>query len=298
MKISLKKNIHSQANVYAYMAQEMMELQYEQSRLGKSKDQQELVHILSHTEHALQLGCSLPLVHFTRGNVLHDMLRYNDSIHAYELALRQNNQLYLEPGTNQSNTDMLNQLALTYQARNDTGDRQRAVATFQRCLAEAPDMYEAMVNIGVLYADLGLIKEATEMYNRALTLAPNNAALLNNAAHLHLREKQWLKAYELSSKALTLMPEHLSVRTTYQLTLVGMGHEACERSQYEEALEWYYKAPKVQPAEPYVLEHIVTTMIKLGRVRDAVPHLERLVMLMKDRNDLIVLLEDLKRKLL
>ena len=163
MKISLKKNIHSQGNVYAYMAQEMMELQYERSRLGQAKDEQELAHILSHTEHALQLGCTLPLVHFTRGNVLHDLLLYDEAIAAYELALLQNNQLYLEPGTNQSTTDMLNQLALTYQARNDTGDRQRAVATFQRCLAEAPDKYEAMVNIGVLYADLGLVQEATEM---------------------------------------------------------------------------------------------------------------------------------------
>jgi hypothetical protein len=31
-------------------------------------------------------------------------------------------QAYLEPGTKQSDADILNQLALSYQARNNTGD--------------------------------------------------------------------------------------------------------------------------------------------------------------------------------
>ena len=94
------------------------------------------------------------------------------------------------------------------------------------------------------------------------------------------------------------MSEHASIRTTYQMALVGMGHESFEREEYEEALRWYYKAPTIQPAPPYVLEHIVQTLVKLNRVSEAVPHLQRLVDLIDGRSDLVVLLEELRGKLL
>ena len=83
------------------------------------------------------------------------------------------------------------------------------------------------------------------------------------------------------------------IRTTYQLTLVGMGNYHFERKEYEAALEYYYEAPKVQAARPYVLEKIVMTMKEMGMVERLTPHLKRLVGLMPEREDLKVWWEEL-----
>ena len=70
------------------MAQEMMEIQYENYRSGDTtKNIPQLNLILTHVEKALSLNCNLPLVQFTLGNVLSELKIYDRSILAYKTAL-------------------------------------------------------------------------------------------------------------------------------------------------------------------------------------------------------------------
>ena len=55
--------------------------------------------------------------------------------------------------------------------------------------------------------------------------------------------------------------------------------------EYAEAMEWYYKAPSIQPASPKVLEYIVKTYIKLNQYQEGLPHLNRLIELLPDRTE-------------
>ena len=73
------------------MAQEMMEIQYENYRSGDTtKNIPQLNLILTHVEKALSLNCNLPLVQFTLGNVLSELKIYDRSILAYQTALVSN----------------------------------------------------------------------------------------------------------------------------------------------------------------------------------------------------------------
>jgi len=110
----------------------------------------------------------------------------------------------------------LNQLGLTYQNRKKEGDTVLAIATFEKCLALKPDMYEPMVNVGVAYSELGNDQKASEIYLQALLLVPDNPAVLNNLAHLYVKLAKYVDAFELSQRAMVLTPNHHDVKTTYQ----------------------------------------------------------------------------------
>ena len=188
-----------------------------------------------------------------------------------------NGRPYLEPGTHQSDSDMLNQLGLTYQNRKKEGDTVLAIATFEKCLALKPDMYEPMVNVGVAYSEMGNDQKASEIYLQALLLVPDNPAVLNNLAHLYVKLAKYVDAFELSKRAMVLTPNHHDVKTTYQLTLVGMGNHYYLKKDYVKALEYYFLAPEVQPAPSWVLEKIKNTTCIMGRDRECVKHLEQML---------------------
>ena len=157
--------------------------------------------------------------------------------------------------------------------------------TFEACIRMKPNMFEPMVNLGVLYTTSQFLHKAADIYGRALLLAPDNAPLLNNAAHLYLTQHQYLRAYNYSSRAMAVMPHHHHIKTTHQSTTVGMGHYHYTRREYADAMEWYYKAPSIQPASPNVLEYIVKTYIKLNQYQEGLPHLHRLIELLPDRTE-------------
>lgn len=302
MKVALSKNIESQANVYAYMAQEMMELQYAHQRIGRKTNVTEIHLIVQYVNKALHLGCKLPLVQFTLGNAKSELKLYNESVQAYKTSLLWNSDQYLEPGTKQSDTDILNQLALSYQGRNHTGDHLLAIETYEKCIALKPAKFEPMVNLGVLYTETNMIEKAKSIYDQALLLAPKSPVLLNNVAHLYLTadddsgDGKYLKAYNLSSLAFQLMPDHHAIKTTYQRALVGMGDYYFKLKKFTNALSWYYKAPRIQAALPDVLEKIIKTHVQLHDINKAITHLERLIQLLPLRDDLKALLIELKEK--
>ncbi|MBK9291823.1 MAG: tetratricopeptide repeat protein [Bacteroidetes bacterium] len=101
-------------------------------------------------------------------------------------------------------------------------------------------------------------------YEKALTINPANATVLNNYAYyLSLRKQKLDKAKEMSARSLELQPDNASFLDTYAWVLYQLG-------QYEQALEYILKALKAsEKPNATLLEHHGDILYKLGRREEA-----------------------------
>lgn len=91
-------------------------------------------------------------------------------------------------------------------------------------------------------------REAQDYYERALSLSPNNAALLNNLAWLYF-ERGNPKAESLARKAAQLAPDHAGILDTYGWILVQNGNRT-------EGLSLLERAAAIDPDSADIAAHL------------------------------------------
>jgi len=140
-------------------------------RLGRTEEAQamqehaeglrELQAQISHHENTARVQPIDPAAHAGLGTLLRRAGRYNDAMHAYQVAL------FLDPG----NLDIRNNVAVLYLLRKDTT---AAIQTFEQILAVDASNPHVWINLGSLYAMSGWPEKAREAWQAALRIDPGN----------------------------------------------------------------------------------------------------------------------------
>lgn len=121
----------------------------------------ELQAQISHHENTARVQPADPFAHAGLGSLLRRAGRYQDAMHAYQVAL------FLDPG----NLEFRNNVAVLYLLQNDTT---AALRTFERIVQADTSNPHAWVNLGSLYAMSGEAEKARGAWLQALRIDPGN----------------------------------------------------------------------------------------------------------------------------
>ena len=88
------------------------------------------------------------------------------------------------------------------------GDLQSAIRLYEKALTLTPEDEDLHYNLGIAYAKAGDFTKAEEHYRQALRLLPDYAEVHNNLGNLLLRTRRWDEAADQLNEALKLQPEY------------------------------------------------------------------------------------------
>jgi tetratricopeptide (TPR) repeat protein len=100
------------------------------------------------------------------------------------------------------------------------GQNDGALHLFSQAVRLDPDYAEARVNLGGVYAKMGLPEEALNQYEQALTLEPDMPVLHSNKAAALVMLGRWEEAEQAARRALQL--DHRSIDASYMLGIAMM----------------------------------------------------------------------------
>jgi tetratricopeptide (TPR) repeat protein len=214
-----------------------------QSSLGKQHT------ALASYERALKLRPDYAEALSNRGNILHELKRFEEALASYDRAveLRPN---YAEALFNRGNT--LHELKRF----------EEALASYDHAVELRPDYAEAFLNRGNTLHELKRFEEALASYDRLLKLRPDYVEpLLNRGNTLHE-----LKRFE---EALASYDRLLKLRPDYAEALFNLGSTLHELKRFEEALASYDRLLKLRPDYAEALLNRGNTLQALKRFEEA-----------------------------
>lgn len=148
------------------------------------------------------------------------------------------------------------------------GDRQAALDQVLSWTKSNPKDVPALLYIAESRTVLGQKKEAVEIYERLMTLAPDHPSVLNNFAWL-LKDESAERALKLSDKAYKLAPQQLAVADTFGMVLLA-------NKQSGRAVEVLAGAAK-QTDNPNIQYHYALALARDGRSTEAKGIVDKLV---------------------
>ena len=167
-----------------------------------------------------------------------------------------------------------------------------AISELSVAAVVGPDLVEANKLLGVAYDRLGLHKQAIEAYDRALSVAPDNAEVLNNYGYSLFLDGRSTEALKRLKQAERLTPGASYVHANIAVVQGKLGkygetfksfkraygdYEARiktgelleEAGRTDDALKHYEAARTLQPDSPALLERLAALYERKGRTRDA-----------------------------
>jgi tetratricopeptide (TPR) repeat protein len=172
--------------------------------------------------------------------------------------------------------DALYNLGNTYQ---DLGQPERAAAYFERALRLNPDAIELHNNLGIALQDLGRLEEAIGCYRRALALRPDLVESLDNLGGALQAQGMLDEAQACYERALALWPDRVE-------SLIGLGVVLRAQGRLEEAVDRYQQALALSPDRPEARSNLGVALVDLGRPEEAIAHQKKALALQPDRAEL------------
>jgi Flp pilus assembly protein TadD len=168
------------------------------------------------------------------------------------------------------------------------GYTNEAVAELSVAAVTGPDLVEANNLLGLAYDRRGQHRQAREFYERALSVAPRNAQVLNNLGHSLYLDDRYTDALARLRDAARLAPEDTRVANNLALVYGRLrkydeafkqfkraGGEFYARNSTaallatagrdREAIKHYEAARKLNPAAPDVLRQLITLYVRTGQ---------------------------------
>jgi len=119
----------------------------------------------------------------------------------------------------------------------ETGNITRAEQMGRAALAVIPDSPELLNGLGYLYADEGFrLREALKLTERAVALAPNDAAIVDSLGWAQYKLGQYDKAASTLERAVEIAPDQAELRYHLGAALVKLGHKFQARIELTKAL--------------------------------------------------------------
>lgn len=143
------------------------------------------------------------------------------------------------------------------------GYTNEAVSELSVAAVTGPDLVEANNLLGLAYDRRGQHKQAREFYERALSVEPQNAQVLNNLGHSLYLDDRYRDALARLKDAARLAPMDARVAGNLALVYGRLG-------KYEEAFKQFKRAG----SEFYARTSTAALLANAGRDRDAIRHYE------------------------
>ncbi|HEV2882047.1 MAG TPA: tetratricopeptide repeat protein [Pyrinomonadaceae bacterium] len=143
------------------------------------------------------------------------------------------------------------------------GYTNEAVAELSVAAVTGPDLVEANNLLGLAYDRRGQHKQAREFYERALSVEPQNAQVLNNLGHSLYLDDRYADALARLKDAARLAPADTRVAGNLALVYGRLG-------KYDDAFRQFKRAG----SEFYAHTSTAALLANAGRDRDAIKHYE------------------------
>ena len=143
------------------------------------------------------------------------------------------------------------------------GYTNEAVAELSVAAVTGPDLVEANNLLGLAYDRRGQHKQAREFYERALSVEPQNAQVLNNLGHSLYLDDRYADALARLKDAARLAPADARVAGNLALVYGRLG-------KYDDAFRQFKRAG----SEFYAHTSTAALLANAGRDRDAIKHYE------------------------
>jgi putative PEP-CTERM system TPR-repeat lipoprotein len=193
----------------------------------------------------LALDKQSPVGDMLRGDVYMRMGEFDSALAAYETALMKRQDFP--------------EAARVYRARRATG--QGALEFAIKWSGQRPDDRSAQRLLAQAFGDVGRDKDAIEVYEGLLRVAPKDTLLLASMA-LQFQKYDVSRALEIAEDAFEAAPAEPAVMDTYGWILVQQGN-------LDEGLTLLRKAKLRAPEMPEISYHIAVALSKLGKHEEA-----------------------------
>jgi Flp pilus assembly protein TadD len=143
------------------------------------------------------------------------------------------------------------------------GYTNEAISELSIAAVAGPDLVEANNLLGLAHDRLGQHKRAQEFYERGLSVAPQNARVLNNLGHSLYLDDRYNESLSRLKTAARLAPANPAVAGNLALVYGRLG-------KYDDA----FKQFKIAGGEFYARTQTAALLAVAGRDRDAIKHYE------------------------
>jgi tetratricopeptide (TPR) repeat protein len=190
------------------------------------------------------------------------------------------------------------------QIRSRQGDREGALAYWERASDAQPDNLQFQNKVGLALIDLGRLADAAAAFDRVLVREPRFAPALGGLAQVCRAKGDRQAALGHLIAASQAEPENLSLRRNvgsalvelgrldeaeqcfkdilqsdakFALALTGLGQVSQRRGDHESALNHFQRASEVGPESPWILSGIFDSLRALGRLDEAEAYARKIV---------------------
>jgi len=107
-------------------------------------------------------------------------------------------------------------------------DYHKAIAAYEKALAEKPDYVEVHNSLGIIYSIQGRYEKALQHFHKAIEISPAETHLYNNLGYAYLIQGKEAEAAQSLEKALLLDSENKRARHNLAITYerIGLNDEA------------------------------------------------------------------------
>ncbi len=150
-----------------------------------------------------------------------------------------------------------------------TGQKEKALAGYQRILADDPDNEEAYVHVSTLFADMGDFDQAEKQLSALVEKSPASFLARYYRGRLRASRKMFQPALEDFDKAAELQPDFDSALIEGAGVLEAMGKNDEAEARYRKVLE-------ASPNNPFVRERLGRILILENKIDAALGQYEAL----------------------
>jgi len=167
--------------------------------------------------------------------------------------------------------DMLDELQLSQQAESYEleGKFAEAAKVYEKMLSLRPENQTGYVNLALMYARCEQFNEAVKALQRGLILFPQSITLLSRLAHTYLVMGKLQKSLETWASVLEIDPQYFD-------GLLGTGWILDLMGKKEKALNYYERALNIEPENKFLRKNYARTLGTSGRISEAIRAYEEL----------------------
>jgi Tfp pilus assembly protein PilF len=154
----------------------------------------------------------------------------------------------------------------------DRGERERAIAHFERAIELEPGYAKAHVGLGNIFLAQGRLDEAVAQYEAAVATDSRSAHALTNLGYLLAARGRYDDAIAFYRRALDARPEFVPALNDLGLALARMGRG-------DEARVWFERAVAIDPRHADSLNNLGALCVAQRRFAEGLPYFERVLAL-------------------
>lgn len=208
---------------------------------------------------ALKVRPTSDYAHRELANALRDLNRDQEALAHYRQALR------IRPDYFRNNMA----LGLFYYRK---GQYEDAATWFQRVTQVQPDSNMGFINLGAAYMRLGANDLALENFEQANTIAPDGVTF-SNIGTIHYSDGRYAEAVEAFQEAIRLGQKNHTSHRNLGDAYLKLGRRDRARAEFETAAALSDELLKVNPRDAPTLACLGVYEAKIGRVTDAIRHI-------------------------